>query len=144
MPKVDWSDGEHAPLPEGKYILKVERVNASFTRAGAERWQIIYSVLAPEEYVGVDFADSVVFTEAAMWYAKMLLGAMFPEDKKAGKVVEYSEDDIIGKVIEADVIVTERGGEKWNRVKQARPVSDDFELPAEEVKQESDDEEDIL
>jgi len=120
MPKIDWSEGL---LPEGEYVLLAHQVRELTDRGGSLVWYVDWLVIEPARLRGRRFTDRMSWKETAMWYTRRIMAAAFPEDVRAGKIVDYKPQDLEGKLIRAKVELRKIGDEKYNRIAWARWLS---------------------
>ena len=79
MPKIDFDKHEepsdYSPIPEGEYLVEVEKVEERSTNAGDEMWSLTFAVVEGE-YAGRKVWDNMVFSEAAMGRVKLICSRM--------------------------------------------------------------------
>ena len=75
MPKIDFAkvDDVHdfKPLPEGKYLCRLDNVEEASTKNGDEMWKLRFEVTSGENK-GRYIFDNLVFTNAAMKRVKLV------------------------------------------------------------------------
>lgn len=75
MPKIDFAkvDDVHdfKPLPEGKYLCRLDNVEEASTKNGDEMWKLRFEVTSGESE-GRYIFDNLVFTDPAMKRAKLV------------------------------------------------------------------------
>ena len=75
MPKVNFSDvddvQDYSPLPDGRYLCRLEEANEATTQHGDEMWKLRFAV-ADGPHKGRLIFDNLVFSPAAMKRAKLI------------------------------------------------------------------------
>ncbi len=75
MPKIDFNNvddvQEFTPLPDGKYLCRVEKVEESSTQNGDEMWKLRF-VVESGPHRGRYIFDNMVFSDAAMKRVKLI------------------------------------------------------------------------
>jgi len=79
MPRIDFSNVQDAknysPLPEGTYPCQVSDVEEAFTRNADEMFKLVFEV-TDGEFAGRRIFDNLVFSDAALKRAKMILSRL--------------------------------------------------------------------
>ncbi|HEQ60203.1 MAG TPA: DUF669 domain-containing protein [Firmicutes bacterium] len=75
MPKVDFSKvddvQDFTPLPEGKYLCRLNGIEEATTQYGDDLWKLRFEV-AEGEHAGRYIFDNMVFSQAAMKRVKLI------------------------------------------------------------------------
>lgn len=97
MPKIPFSKvpdaQDFSPLPEGKYLCRLEEITPANTQLGDEMWKLKFEVI-DGDYVGRHIFDNMVFSKAALPRVKLMcsrLGMDTSQDQ------DFEPDDIEGK-----------------------------------------------
>ena len=104
MPEVDFSTideaGDFTPLPEGKYVCRLESVDDNqTTQFGDEMWRMQFKVIKGE-YKNRYIFDNMVFSEKAMPRVKLICSRMGLDVSGA---VELTTDLLIGRAVVIEI-----------------------------------------
>lgn len=116
MPKIHFgkvnTPGPEQPLPDGEYVCRVERVERTATRRGAEMWKLRL-IVQDDPYKGRTIRDNLVFSPEAMPRVKLLCESLGIDT--SGEV-DLVPDMIKGGVCRVHVGIEEYQGTEKNKV----------------------------
>lgn len=115
--RLDFSQvqgGDFEPIPEGDYLVEIEKVEHKHSQSGNEMLQMTFNVVEGE-YAGRKVFDNYVLTQAALWKLKSLFVAL---GKDVSGIAEFEPDELIGNKFIATVSVEEYNGNENNRIKK--------------------------
>jgi len=107
MPKINFAEvddvQQFTPIPPGRYLCRVERVEESETQNGAEMWRLGLKVLEGD-HAGRWIFDNLVFSKAALARVKSFCKAAKVD---ASGTVELESSMIRGKQCHVSVDIDE-------------------------------------
>ena len=108
MPEVDFSTideaGDFSPLPEGKYLCRLESIDDSQqTQNGDDMWRMQFKII-DGEYKKRYIWDNMVFSEKAMPRVKLICSRMGLDVSGA---INLTPDLLMGRVVIIEVTTEE-------------------------------------
>lgn len=107
MPKIDFNDipenDDFNPIPEGKYLCRLEAIEEKSTKKGDEMWSLRLEV-QDGEYNGRVIFDNMVFSSAAMKRVKLICSRMGIDT--SGEV-DLSPADLQGRMVIVETVIEE-------------------------------------
>lgn len=133
MPRANWNDVPDAtenkgyePIPEGRYVVKVDNVIEKVTKNGDDMWALTLKVVGGD-HGGAKIFDNITFSERGLSRCK-LVAHRLGVNLDNGYDLQIS--DILDRKCEVDVLISDyvdRNGQP--RKKNAIPFAGYYELP---------------